>query len=62
MPQDEALVGTIEASRILDVAPVTITRWVADGRLKPYHKMPGKNGAYLFRREDVEQLAQRAAS
>jgi len=42
---------------MLDVATSTLTRWVADGRLSAALKMPGRNGAFLFHRDDVEALA-----
>ena len=57
------LIGTKEASRILDVDKATITRWVQTGHLTAAHKLPGPNGLYLFHRADIETLAkQRAAS
>ncbi|WOR03039.1 helix-turn-helix domain-containing protein [Mycobacterium marinum] len=36
---------------------MTVARWVTSGELKPVHKLPGKNGAYLFSRADIEKLA-----
>ena len=57
MPHTDSVIGTAQASRILDVHPVTITRWAAEGRLTPVGKLPGKNGAFLFNRADVEALA-----
>jgi hypothetical protein len=61
-PTDE--ITTREAMAILDViSPATISRLVGYGRLKPSRKLPGKNGAFLFWRADVERLAeQRRAS
>ena len=57
------LIGTKEASRILDVDKATITRWVQTGRLTAAHKLTGPNGLYLFHRADIESLAkERAAS
>lgn len=50
-------VGTAESSRILGVHVVTLTRWVAEHQLIPAHKLPGKNGAYVFRRADIERIA-----
>lgn len=54
-PQD--LVGTAEVCRLLEVNPATVGRWAASKKLPPAHKLPGKNGAYLFHRADVEKLA-----
>jgi len=35
----------------------TILRMADSGRLPVAHKLPSTNGAYLFRRADVESLA-----
>jgi len=56
MPAEHELIGTAEAARILQVDKTTLTRWAADGRIKPIVKMPSKNGAFLFNRSDVEAL------
>ena len=57
MQQIPDLIGTAEASRILNVNVSTITRWAADGVLPVIVKRPSKNGAMLFDRKDVNQLA-----
>lgn len=44
------LIGADEASRALGIDRSTLTRWVAKGRLKPAHKVPGLRGPYLFDR------------
>ncbi len=46
---------------MLDVATSSLVRWVADGRLCAAHKMPGRNGAFLFHRTDVEALVRERA-
>ena len=52
------LVSSREALELLGLTdPSTISRWVAAGKLTPAHKLPGKTGAYLFNRADVEALA-----
>lgn len=51
------LIGSAEACRILRVNNSTLTRWVAAESVKAAHKLPGKNGAYLFERADIERLA-----
>lgn len=51
------LIGSAEACRILNVNNSTLTRWVAAGNVKAAHKLPGKNGAYLFIRADIERKA-----
>ena len=67
VPTDDQIT-TREALDILGYAhPSTITRFVAEGKLTPARKMPGKRGAYLFHRADINRLndtliAARAAS
>jgi hypothetical protein len=56
------LVGTREAALILDRNPVTITRWAADGILPVALKLPGRNGALVFHRTDVEALRDQLAA
>lgn len=58
---DELFVGSAESCRILEIHPATLTRWVGSGVLEAAHKLPGKNGAYLFRRADIEALAAKRA-
>ena len=62
MPNDE--ITTREALDILGLAhPSSITHLVAEHKLKPSRRMPGKRGAYLFRRAHIERLRdERAAS
>ena len=57
MPKPSALIGSAEACRILEVHPATLLRWIDGGKISPAHKLPGKNGAYLFNRGDIEKLA-----
>lgn len=57
------LIGTAEVARILGKSPRTIHRLVQAGELVPTVIAPGgHHGAYLFRREDVEALAQEMAA
>lgn len=57
MDSDPDLIGSKEACRILrDCARSTLTRYVHDGRLEPAAKLHGRNGAYLFRRGEVDRL------
>lgn len=59
MPTPEELIGSAEACDILRVNRSTLVRWVkVTKRLVPVHKLPKENGAYLFRREDIERLAE----
>jgi excisionase family DNA binding protein len=57
MPKPSALVGSAEACQILNVHAATLLRWIDSDKLIPVHKLPGKNGAYLFNRTDIESLA-----
>lgn len=61
MENQSALIGTAEVCRRLGIHASTVSRWVKAGDLTPVHKMPTKNGAYLFRSEDIEQLRERAS-
>ena len=54
---DSDLVGSVEAAAIIGVDPSTITRWVEKKRLTPIAKAPGRYGAFLFTRTDVQRLA-----
>lgn len=49
MPEDDRLIGSSEASQILGIDRATLTRWVRSGKLTAVEKLPGSNGAYLFR-------------
>lgn len=57
MPKPSALIGSTEACRILEIHPATLLRWIKQKRIVPAHKLPSDNGAYLFKREDVDRLA-----
>lgn len=50
-------IGAAEAAALLHIDRSVLTRWVQAGRLTPVFKLPGKTGAYLFHRADVEALA-----
>ncbi len=55
MPQ--ALLSTVEAAEIIGVERSTLSRWIASGRIRPAHKLPGATGAHLFERREVERVA-----
>lgn len=59
---DVELIGSGQAARILDVHPSTVARWVHAGRLNPVTKLAGEAGGFLFRRSDVEQIADELAA
>lgn len=52
----EDLIGTAEICRLLHCNPATVGRWVAGEKLKPAHKLPGKNGAFLFTRAELNRF------
>lgn len=56
MAKDELLTST-QAGFLLGKSGRTVQRMVDAGALTPVQKLPGPNGAYLFRRSDVEALA-----
>lgn len=49
----ELVLVTAEAAEILGVDRATVVRWAEKGKLKPIRKLPGRNGDYLFARDDV---------
>jgi predicted site-specific integrase-resolvase len=50
------LVSAAEAAQIRKVSRATINRLAAAGLLRVAHQMPGKTGARLFDRAEVESL------
>lgn len=63
MANDEALIGTTEAARILRKSPRTIHRLVQAGELVPAMTAPGgPHGTYLFRLADLEAMAEDTAA
>lgn len=61
MPCQSDLIGSTESCRILSIDKATLSRWVTAGNIIPAHRLPGKNGAMLFRRRDIERLAAKRA-
>jgi excisionase family DNA binding protein len=51
------LLRSLEAASLLGIDRATFNRWVAAGRIEPAVEFPGKTGARLFARADVEKLA-----
>lgn len=56
------LVTTTQAAQILGKPIGTVNRWALTGRLVPAAQLPGRTGARLYRRADVEALAKAAAA
>ena len=60
-PSDE--ITTREAMDILDVAsPSQVTRWVHEHKLTPSRQLPGRTGAFLFHRAEIERFAAELAA
>lgn len=56
MPPME-LIGTAEAATVIGVERSTLSHWIAKGRITPHQKLPGRTGAVLFTRAEVERVA-----
>lgn len=56
------LIATAQAAEIHGVDVATINRWARTGRLPVAIKIPGKTGANLYRRADVEALLPESAA
>lgn len=54
---EDTIIGSKEACTILDIDRATLSRWVAAGKITPAAKLPAKNGAFMFHRADIENLA-----
>lgn len=50
------LIGTAEAADIIGVERSTIAHWMAKGRIAAHLKLPGRTGAVLFDRAEVERV------
>lgn len=58
MPNHDDLIVSAEACQILGgVDRSTLSRWVKFGDITPARQMPGKRGAFLFHRADIEAFA-----
>lgn len=51
----------VEAAGVLNTSVATVKRLAVAGTLPPAMKLPGKTGAYLFAKRDVERLAAKRA-
>lgn len=58
MPTAPDLIGSAEACKILGIERSTLVRWVQLRQIRPAKKLPGPVGPYLYRRSDVERLAE----
>lgn len=53
MPKDDALLTSPQAAALVGCSARTVQRAADAGELPTAHKLPGPNGAYLFRPADV---------
>ena len=60
MDTDDLLTST-QAGALLGKSGRTVVRLAEAGDIPFAQKLPGPNGAYLFRRSDIEQLAKATA-
>ncbi len=61
MPQPDELLTSTAAGLLIGRSGKTVIRLMEAGKLAAVAKLPGVNGAYLFRRSDVERLVKHAA-
>jgi hypothetical protein len=59
---NDDMIGSKESCTILGIDKATLSRWVAAGHITPVHKLPGRNGAYLFTRQSIQALATERAT
>lgn len=57
MPSGDDLLTSPQAGLILGKSARTVQRMADAGDLPVAQKLPGPNGAFLFRREDIERIA-----
>ncbi len=64
MPNDETgdLLTATQVGRLINRSGRTVVRMSEAGELKLAAKLPGPNGAHLFRRVDAEALAAKIKS
>lgn len=53
------LMSTAEAADRLDISIATLNRWAKNGAVPVAIQAPGRTGTRMFRREDIEALAEK---
>ena len=61
-PSPDELLTASQSGQLLNRSYRTVLRLMEQGELPCAMKVPGPNGAYLFRRGDVEKLAAERAA
>lgn len=56
-----AIIGTAEAADLLGWSIAKVKREAKTGRIPVHSKLPGRTGAYLFQRSDLEAVRKAAA-
>ncbi len=65
VPQNDAadeLLTATQVGRMIDRSSRTVIRLAENGEIPQAGKLPGRNGAYLFRRGDAEKLVAKLAA
>lgn len=58
MRNGDEFIASAQAAPILGYSVAWVNKLASKGRLPVAHKMTGKTGAYLFRKEELEQFAE----
>jgi hypothetical protein len=53
---NSSLIGSIEAARILEIDRSQFNKYVAQGRIVPDLKMPGRTGVQLFTHANIKRF------
>ena len=61
MHKTEELLTSTAAGALIGKSGRTVLRLMEAGQIAAVAKLPGPNGAYLFRRKDIERLVNAAA-
>lgn len=61
-PDPDEMIVSSQVGVIMGKSPRTIARLAEQGEIPYASKLPGPNGAYLFRRSEIEELAAKRAA
>lgn len=54
--EPEAYYSTASAARAVGVSLRTFQRLIANGEVRPHTRLPGKTGAWVFTRVEIDRL------